>query len=76
MNTTVLCFISLALSRGSMSITSARKCIANFVICAKKCIFVIETSAQKCSNVTKIPAKKCNYIYGKDCISETYRMER
>ena len=59
-----------------MSITSARKCRVNFVICAKKCIFVIETSAQKCSIATKIPAKKCNYIYGKVCISKTYRMER
>ena len=32
-------------------------------LCAKKCIFV-----------AIISAKKCNSIYGKNCISKTYRV--
>lgn len=46
------------------------------VLCAEKCIFATKISAKKCSAVTKTPAKKCDYIYGKDCISKTCRMER
>ena len=55
---------------------SARKCRAIVVLSAKKGNFVTETSAKKCRDITKIPAKKCNDIYGKNCISKTYRMER
>ena len=44
---------------------SAIKCSTIVVLCAKKCNFVNKTPARKCSNT-----------YGKNCISETCRMER
>lgn len=44
---------------------SARKWSKIVVLCAKKCNFVGE-----------IPAIKCSCTYGKNCISETCRMER
>lgn len=57
--------IALLKGQGTSAQLSAIKCSAIVVLCAKKCNFVDKTPARKCSNT-----------YGKNCISETCRMER
>lgn len=54
----------------------AKKALDGAQLSAIKCSTIVVLCAKKCNFVDKTPARKCSNTYGKNCISETCRMER